>query len=123
MSVIVVSGALANRPRNGGGAWTRLSWALGLKRLGCEVYFIEQVAPGCCVDRVGKSCDPERSVNLRYFRDVTERFGLGSTSALVLEHEERSIGLQWKTVVDLAGAADLLVNVSGHLTFRRSSHD
>ena len=45
MPFIVVSGALANKPGNGGAAWTRLSWILGLKRLVCEVYCIEQVAP------------------------------------------------------------------------------
>ena len=31
MATIVVSGALANKPANGGAAWTRLSWALGLQ--------------------------------------------------------------------------------------------
>jgi hypothetical protein len=91
MSVIVVSGALANRPRNGG-APGRVCWALGLKRLGCEVYFVEQVAPSRCVDRVGKRCDSERSVNLHTL-DVTER--------LVWQHlgagagtRRRSIGLR-----------------------------
>ena len=34
MSVVIVAGALANKPRNGGGAWERFSWATGLKRLG-----------------------------------------------------------------------------------------
>jgi hypothetical protein len=116
MSLIVVSGALANKPSNGGAAWTRLSWALGLKRLGCDVYFIEQIASRACVDASGASCELDRSVNLAYFRHVTERFGLGNTSALVSEDDGRSVGLSAKELVDIADAADLLVNISGHLT-------
>ena len=50
MPLIVVSGPLANKPGNGGAAWTRLSWALGLRQLGCDVYFVEQISPTQCVD-------------------------------------------------------------------------
>ena len=32
--MIVVAGALAAKPGNGGEAWVRLSWVLGLRRLG-----------------------------------------------------------------------------------------
>jgi hypothetical protein len=115
--IVVVCGALANRPANGGGAWTRLSWAIGLKRLGCDVYFVEQIAPANCVDASGATCDVERSVNRTYFRTVTEAFGLGASSALILEGRQRSsIGLSWNELLQLADAADLLVNISGHLT-------
>jgi hypothetical protein len=116
MSLIVVSGALANKPWNGGAAWTRLSWPLGLKRLGCEVYFVEQIGLGACTDASGVNCELDRSVNLAYFRHVTERFGLGNASALVSEDDGRSVGLSSQELVDLADAADLLVNISGHLT-------
>ncbi len=116
MSLIVVSGALANKPGNGGAAWTRLSWALGLKRLGCDVYFIEQIAPDACVDASGAICALDQSMNLAWFTDVTGRFELGHTSALITEHDGRSIGVRAKDLADLADAADLLVNISGHLT-------
>jgi hypothetical protein len=116
MSVIIVSGALANKAGNGGAAWTRLSWALGLKRLGCDVYFIEQIAPRVCLDASGARCELDRSVNLAYFRDVTGRFGLGNSSALVSENDGRTIGLSSTDLIHVADAADLLVNISGHLT-------
>jgi hypothetical protein len=116
MSLIVVSGVLANKPGNGGAAWTRLSWVLGLKRLGCDVYFIEQIAPGTCADASGARCELDQSVNLAYFRHVTERFGLRGTSALVSEDDGRAIGLSATELVHVADAADLLVNISGHLT-------
>src|SRR4051812_47451291 len=41
--IVIVSGALANKPHNGGEAWVRMSWATGLRQLGCHVYFIEQI--------------------------------------------------------------------------------
>lgn len=116
MSLIVVAGALANKPMNGGAAWTRLSWALGLKRLGHEVYFIEEIAAATSVDGAGAICDLDRSVNAAYFRRITERFGFGGTSALISRDEDRTVGVSSKELREVADAADLLVNISGHLT-------
>ena len=41
--IVVVAGALANKPLNGGEAWVRMSWVRGLQRLGCEVWFLEEI--------------------------------------------------------------------------------
>jgi hypothetical protein len=86
----IVAGALANKPWNGGAAWTRLSWALGLRRLGVEVRFVEQASGG-----------------EDFFAYVTRQFGLDATllggDAVPEELEE------W------ARGAELLVNISGHL--------
>ena len=71
MALIVVSGALANRPSNGGGAWVRLSWLRGLKRLGFDVFFIEQIENSACCDSAGRSTAFKNSVNRRYFDLVT----------------------------------------------------
>jgi hypothetical protein len=114
MRTIVVSGALANKPANGGAAWTRLSWALGFKRLGYDVFFLEQISPSTCVDASGSRCPVEQSVNLAYFDAVTKRFELDA--ALVVEGEPRSFGTAADVLPDIAQAADMLVNISGHLT-------
>jgi hypothetical protein len=114
MATIVVSGALANKPANGGAAWTRLSWALGFKRLGYNVLFVEQIAPSASVDAGGARCPVEQSVNLAYFDAVTKHFGLDA--ALIVEGEQRSFGVPWEALPDMSDAADLLVNISGHLT-------
>ena len=55
MSIAIVSGALANKPANGGNAWTRLQWVLGLRRLGFEVYFVEQIARATASIAAGRS--------------------------------------------------------------------
>jgi len=116
MSIAIVSGALANKPANGGNAWTRLQWVLGLRRLGFQVYFIEQIARQTCVDRRGHVVSFEESCNYEYFRQVCRRFGLSQTAALIYEQGEAALGVSLTDLGHLAKQADLLVNISGHLT-------
>lgn len=129
MATIVVSGALANRCYNGGGAWVRLSWVLGFRKLGFSVHFVEQIERSTCVDENGSVAPFEKSVNLASFRQVTERFGLAKSATLVYDGGEQTHGLGWPELHELADAASLLVNISGHLTypsllsrFRRRAH-
>lgn len=115
MTTIVVAGALANRCHNGGGAWVRLSWVLGLKRLGFDVFFLEQI-PSCgFIDSTGVVNDGEGSVKLAYFRDVTERFGLGGAAALIYDGGAPVYGASSAELLDLATRSALLVNLGGHL--------
>jgi len=116
MSVLIVAGALANKYRNGGEAWVRLSWVAGLRRLGFDVYFVEQIARGACVDARGVVADFAVSVNLDWFRSVTRRFDLAGRSALIYAGGEACAGVSWPALLEVASAAELLVNISGHLT-------
>jgi hypothetical protein len=115
-TTVVVSGAIANRYLNGGEAWVRLSWALGLRKLGFRVYFVEQIGRDTCLDAAGNVVPFEHCENLAYFRRVTERFGLGGSAALIYEDGEQVYGLGYADLLGIAEAADLLVNISGHLT-------
>jgi len=66
MTTVVVAGALGNKPGQAGEAWVKVSWVRGLQQLGFDVWFVEQL---------GESMrDDERAP--RWFRSVTERFGL-----------------------------------------------
>jgi hypothetical protein len=115
MTTAIVSGALANKYLKGGSTWTRLSYALGLKKLGFQVCFVEQINRESCVDAVGAITSFANCVNLAYFQRITEQFGLSDSAALVYEKGEQIQGLKWADLLDRA-EADLLVNVSGHLT-------
>jgi hypothetical protein len=95
---VLVAGALANKLGHGGEAWVRLSWALGLERLGCNVTLIEQVSGATPAQR-------------GYFDSVVEEFGLADRSWLLEEGHAVP-----EAVVARADEADLLVNISGHLT-------
>lgn len=116
MALILVSGALANKPHNGGEAWVRLSWILGLRKLGCRVIFIEELAANNCIDSSGKRTSFEESTNLKYFQQVAAEFGLSGLATLICPEENKSLGMTWAELLDIATAADLLVNISGHLT-------
>jgi hypothetical protein len=116
MTTVVVSGAMANKHLNGGNAWTRLGWALGLKRLGFEVYFVEQIRRESCIDAAGAVSEFEDCVNLAYFKQITEHFGLSKSAALVYENGQRIHGLSYAELLDLAESAVLLVNIGGHMT-------
>ena len=112
MTTIVVAGALANKAGNGGEAWVRISWANGLAGLGANVHLLEEIDITSCVDAAGAPCDIEQSANLEFFREVTRAHGLIAT---LLASDGRAFGAPLAELRELAGAADLLVNISGHL--------
>jgi hypothetical protein len=85
MTEVVVAGALASKAGNGGEAWVRLSYGLGLRRLGCRVRLVEE-APDASAEAV------------EYARAVSAAFGLD----FALAGDE------------LAGA-DVLFDISGNL--------
>lgn len=117
MKTLIVGGALANKCGNGGEAWVRLSWVLGLKQLGFEVFFLEQLHPDTCLDAAGNPSEFHRSTNLDYFKRVTQEFGLSRSSALIYDEGKESYGLEPRQILDLASDAELLVNISGHLSW------
>lgn len=102
MTLALVAGALANKPGSGGEAWVRLSWVLGLRRLGWEVHFVE-LLPGA--DPAGR----------RYFEEVVEEFDLAGRASLLGEGGEALVGRGERELTALAAEADLLFNISGHL--------
>jgi hypothetical protein len=117
MATALVSGALANKCRNGGNAWTRLQWVLGLQKLGIQTYFVEQIDRATCIDAAGGVAGFENSVNLVFFKHIVEEFGLAGRAALIYEHGEQIFGPTGAELLEIADAADLLINISGHLTW------
>ena len=115
MDTLVVSGAIANKHLNGGEAWVRLSWILGLRRLGFDVWFVEQIDEATCVDAAGAPAPFAQSENRRYFEQVVERFGLEERASLLYEGGREAAGVPLEELLPVAQEARLLVNVSGHL--------
>jgi hypothetical protein len=116
VALVLVAGAIANKYGMGGEAWVRLSWALGLRRLGLDVFFIEQIARAACVDATAAPARFEESANLTYFERVVADFGLADAAALVCEDDRRVHGTSWSQLVERAAEAALLVNIGGHLS-------
>ena len=116
MSTVIVSGALANKPFNGGNAWSRLSWVLGLRRRGFEVFFVEEISAAMCLDAAGAITDFRHSVNVDYFRTVMNDFGLGGCSSLICDGGKDVHGVPIDELTARAKGASFLFNISGHLT-------
>jgi hypothetical protein len=100
MATIVVAGALANKPNNGGEAWVRLSWVRGLQQLGATVYLIDEVDAAAGTDS--------------FALNVVSEFGLAGSYALVTDNGSL-FGPALDDLYEIASEADLLVNISGHL--------
>lgn len=115
MSIAIVASALANKPLSGGFAWVPLSYALGLRRLGFDVYLVEQIRGAACVDAAGLPAAFEDSVNRGFFLEVVGDFGFGDRSAL-LHEGGAAAGIDGARLREVAAEAEVLVNVSGHAT-------
>jgi hypothetical protein len=93
MPTAIVAGVLAGKANNGGNAWTRVSLAIGLRRLGFDVVFIEALP----------SPPPAGTT---YFESVCAEFGLDGY--IVGDPPP-------KEVIERIESASLLLNIGGHL--------
>jgi len=94
----------------------RLNWVLGLRRLGFRVYFVEQIRLNTCVDETGAPAPFDQSANRRFFADTVRAFDLVHASSLMCDDGLHTEGLSYGEILDVAGAAEVLINISGHLT-------
>ncbi|MGH7556632.1 MAG: glycosyltransferase [Gemmatimonadota bacterium] len=116
MTTIVVSGALANKPRNGGEAWVRMTWVAGLRRLGFDVWFVEQISRDLLDQDATTDNTPGNAPHLAFFQEVAKRFGLEDRCSLVDENGACIAGRSLKDLAEVASEAALLVNISGNLS-------
>jgi hypothetical protein len=116
MTKVVVSGAIANKPHNGGEAWVRLSWLLGLRRLGCDVILIEQLDAAGSGSWDESATSSEDSPAVKYFQLVARQFGLDDCASLITGAGEPIAGMAGAEVRRFVEGADVLINISGHLT-------
>jgi hypothetical protein len=113
--VLVLAGALAQKPWHGGHTWVLLQYLLGFRRLGWDVLFLDRLEAEQCVDAAGRPCAVEDSFNLTRMRDVFARFGLEESYAVLLDGGRRTLGLPREQVLERARRAALLLNVMGFL--------
>lgn len=112
---IVIAGSLAQRPLHGGHTWVFLQYLLGFKRLGWDVLFLDRLDQEMCVNDAGEPCPLDQSLNLRYFSDIMERFGLNGSFALIYNSGERFIGLTRQEVLERTRESAFIMNVMGFL--------
>src|SRR2546425_1127426 len=94
---------VASFPEGGGHFWVYLQYALGLRRLGCDVYWLEQLRP---------ARDPERQTYvISTFQERMKQFGFeGRTLLYTLDGEPRLVGGTWSEAEAVMQRADVLLN-------------
>jgi hypothetical protein len=108
---VVLSGMVAGDPNQGGATWAVLHYALGLRRLGCELVLVEQwEMPSPSVGAL------ERSPSAAYFREVVAAFRLEQHAALLRGGTRETVGISYDRLREACRGADILLNVSGILT-------
>jgi hypothetical protein len=99
LTAIVVAGALAAKPGNGGEAWVRLSWVLGLRRLGFDAWLLEETD------------EATAAAGRAFFERTVAAAGLESRAMLLVA----GTAAGRERAAELAGEATALVNISGNL--------
>ena len=115
METIIIAGSIAQKPWHGGHTWVFLQYLLGFKKLGWDILFLDRLESGMCVDSAGTPCSTEDSVNVPYFLQVMEGFGLNGAYSLACDNGARYIGRQRNEVLRTIERSTLLLNVMGFL--------
>jgi hypothetical protein len=101
---IVVAGSIAQKPGQAGHAWQFLQYLLGLRRLGWDVLFLDDLGPGL---------DPAAHVG--WVEQVMHEAGLDGAWSVGLG-EGRHAGVRRERVLEHLRTSELLLNVMGFLT-------
>src|SRR3990172_7895470 len=116
---IVVTGLITQHPHLGGMTWHYLQYAVGLARLGHDVYYVEDSgevpynlgAPASGTEWIAK----DWASNVAYLAKIMARFGLEDRWAYRYPRTSEWLGLSEGRRRDVLRSADLLINVSGTL--------
>jgi hypothetical protein len=109
---IIVTG-LIGQYAFGGVTWDYIQYALGLKALGHDVWYLEDTG-AWAYDPVAQEPSAQCSHNVTYLARVMEAFGLGDRWIYRNEADDTYHGVtDPRLAEDIIGGADVLVNVSG----------
>ena len=111
---IVVTGLLAQYPM-GGMTWHYLQYVLGLKRLGHDVYYLEDTQDAVYSPAADASTVDDCTANVEYVSRVMARFDLADRWAYRFGPTGRWYGLAESARTEMINSADMLLNVSGSL--------
>jgi hypothetical protein len=116
---IMIAGAIGSHPiASAGNTWAFLQYILGFRRLGLDVYYVEQVNPEDTIDAEWNPADFMLSANARHFQEIVDRFDLAGSAALLEANGPGHVGLSHAEVETIARDTDLLINGSGRLHFQ-----
>jgi hypothetical protein len=116
---VIVTGLIAQHRLLGGVTWDYLNFVLGLRRLGHDVYYLEDSGEwpynfdGGPTGSDWVVHDPK--ANVEYLADVMTAFGLSGNWAYHFPTKAEWFGLSERKRTELIRSSDVLINVSGTL--------
>jgi len=114
---ILISGSIAGHPVGyGGNIWAFLQWVLGFRRLGFDVYYVEERQGTDFKDEDLKPAPFSKSANALAFRRLIDRFELGDRAALLEAGTSAHVGLSREDIDKVAPDVDLFLNQFGGYT-------
>lgn len=110
---IIALGYIVRGPM-GGLTWHHLQYLVGLKRLGHDVYFLEDSgdSPYCCYHPDTNAVDEDPSYGIRYIQRIFDRVDLGDRWAYYDAHTTKWLGPLAGNIEDIVSTADVLLNIS-----------
>ena len=114
---VIVTGLIAQHPTLGGVTWDYVQYAIGLARLGHDVYYFEDSGEWPYNLDGGPNGDDwvarDPTANVQHLAGVLSRYGLGDRWAYHFPLDGRWFGLSNEKRREVLATADLLLNISG----------
>ncbi len=92
-----------------------MAYAVGMQRLGHEVYFMEQVGSNRCTDDNGRQVPFAQWHGRLHFEAIAKSYGLWPRACLIYKQGEETYGMAFADAVKVAKQCDLLITRSGQI--------
>ncbi len=112
---IIIGVGIAGHPVSASGnTWAFLQWALGFRSLGWEVWLVEGLDGGKCVDEKSKPAPFEQSENRAHWHRIVKEFGFENHSSLFVD----GVSERESTLKHFIKDTSVFLNLSGHFKRR-----
>jgi hypothetical protein len=114
MTSVAISGSIAQRPRRAGHAWVFLSYLLGFRALGFEVFFLDRLEAGM-VGAGEWAAGAGASRGARWLVETMRAAGLDDAYCLLLGGGTETLGVSRGEALARLAGAELLLDFNGFL--------
>lgn len=109
--IVIAVGIAAQPLAAAGNMWFSLNWVLGFREAGWDVWMVESLKSGACVDDQGKpAVSAAESANVKAWESVVIRFSLGGRATLLIDDAAEDLA----GVRGFCSEAEIFLNLSGH---------
>jgi hypothetical protein len=112
---VIIGVGIASYPLYAAGiTWSFLNWVLAFREAGWDVWMVEDVPLGKCINARGEKCAPAQSANLTHWNAIVAEFGLEGRATLFFDGQSPDT----PDTLRFARDAEFLLNISGHFRQR-----